>query len=1064
MKHQGVHDLFTGISNRCGSFVAIDSGARQVSYLDLEKRSNQIANYLMSRGIRPGAIIGIVLEDPAEVVASLLGVLKMGGVFVPLDPNFPARRLEAMAQLVQPSCYVVNKASSEKLPASIDADLVPVDTEELEAAETSAPPVERDENDPCSIYFTSGSTGVPKAILGRLKGIDHFVRWEIEALGIGDRSRVSQLASPSFDGFLKDVFVPLCAGGVTCVPEDRKIILEPARLMDWLDSAAIEVLHCVPSVLRGILNEKPASSRFPNLKWVVLAGEALPPADVRKWSNIYGDRIPLVNLYGPTETTITKLAYFVQPSDADKPSIPIGKPIRGSAAMVLSPSLEPARAGAVGEIYIRTPYRSLGYYRAPELTREAFVVNPFNNNPEDVLYRTGDFGRLLEDGNLEFLGRKDQQVKIRGVRVDLAEIENQMRKHPSVRDVAVIDREDMAGNKFLSAYVALDDDANLAELRRFLESELPEYMVPSAYTPMHQLPRTLNGKLDRKMLPAPESVANGSPYVAPQSAEEELLCVIFAEVLKRTRIGRDDSFFELGGHSLLATQVVSRVRSAYQIELPLRALFEAPTPARLLERVKTARGNADATPMPLARAGREGDIPLSYAQERMWFLDQLASGKTAYNMSLGLRMRGPLRLDPLQRSMDEIVRRHEILRTRFPEKDGHAVQEVFPEWKLEIVTVDLQALLPEEREAEARRYGQIEAATQFDLAKGPILRAMLLKVGKEDHALVVTMHHIVSDGWSTGVIAKEFSQLYAAYSAGANSPFPELPLQYADYAIWQRKWLQGDVLQKRLDYWNRQLAEVDPRLQMPQMRRRPVVQSFRGSRSIFEVPRSTGNAIRDLSRKEGTTLFMTALTAFFALLYTYTGQEDLVVGSVIANRDRAELEPLIGFLANTIVLRVDLSGGPSCRQLLKRVREVCLEGYAHQLPPEILAEERARENGNGKQGLYDVWFQVERQRQQKLELAGLEWENFRRDATEVVDLAFELSFIMFEEESGALMGRIEYDVELFDEKTIARLGQDYVRLLAMMTEDPDTSLRKISLTTAEENEDLVRAFSSSLDG
>jgi amino acid adenylation domain-containing protein len=1063
MKHKGIHELFTQASNRCGESVAIDSSARQVSYRQLEQRSSQIANYLLGRGIGAGAIIGIFLEEPAEVVAALLAVLKMGGVFVPLDPKFPTRRLEVMAQLVQPSCYVLDKVSADKLPANAGAQLVYIDSEEVDAEPTTAPEIERDEDDPCSIYFTSGSTGIPKAILGRLKGIDHFVRWEIEALGIAPGTRVSQLASPSFDGFLKDVFVPLSACGVVCAPEDRKILLEPAQLVQWLERAAVEVLHCVPSVLRGLLNENLESSRFPHLKWVVLAGEVLPPVDVRKWTDIFGDRIRLVNLYGPTETTITKLAYFVQRSDVDRPSIPIGKAIRGSAAMILTPSRDPARTGTVGEIYIRTPYRSLGYYQAPELTREVFVSNPFSNDPEDLLYRTGDFGRLLEDGNLEFLGRKDQQVKIRGVRVELAEIENHIRRHPSVQDVAVIDREDIAGNKYLCSYVVFQNAANQVELRRFLEAELPEYMVPSSYTVMPQLPRTLNGKLDRKALPAPETVLDGTHYEAPQSAEEELLCVIFGDVLKRTRVGRDESFFELGGHSLLATQVMSRVRSAFQIELPLRALFEAPTPAQLLERVRTAQENPDSLPMPLARTNRVGDIPLSYAQERMWFLDQLASGKTAYNMALSLRIRGKLNIDALQRSMDEIVRRHEILRTRFPEKDGHAVQEVLPESRLEIITVDLRELLPEEREAEARRYGKVEATTQFNLAKGPTLRAVLLKMGEEDHALLVTMHHIVSDGWSTGVIAKEFSQLYEAYSEGGKSTLPELPLQYADYAIWQRKWLQGDILQKRLDYWNQQLLGVEPRLQMPQMRRRPVVQSFRGSRSIFEIPRATSDAVRNLSRREGATLFMTTLSAFYALLYEYTGQEDLVVGSVIANRDRAELEPLIGFLANTIVLRVDLSGSPSFRELLKRVREICLEGYAHQLPPEKLAEERAKDHGNGKQGLYDVWFQVERQRQQKLELAGLVWENFKRDASDVVDLAFELSFILFEEESGAIKGLIEYDLQLFDEKTITQLGQDYLRLLATLVTDPDVPLQEISLTTEEESDDLVKAFSSSLD-
>jgi amino acid adenylation domain-containing protein len=898
--------------------------------------------------------------------------------------------------------------------------------------------VESDGDDACSIYFTSGSTGKPKAILGRLKGIDHFARWEAKALGIGEGTRVSQLASPCFDGFLKDVFVPLCAGGVVCAPESRKVVLEPGRLIDWVDVEGVEVLHCVPSVLRSLLNEGLEGKYFSSLRWVVLAGEALLPADVKRWVEVFGERIGLVNLYGPTETTVTKLCYFVEAADAERPSVPIGKPIPGAAAMVMDRKGQPCAIGDAGEIHIRTPYRSLGYYNAPELTHEAFVPNPFSKDPNDLVYRTGDYGRLLEDGNLEFLGRRDQQVKVRGVRVELGEIENLLRRHAEVKDVAVIDREDGSGNKYLCAYVVLGKGTGAGRLREYLAAQLPEFMVPSGFVEMKELPRTLNGKIDRKGLPALEEARREKKTeVGPRTPVEEIVAGIWSEVLRVGQVGVEENFFELGGHSLLATQIISRIRESLHVELPLRALFEAPRLSDLARRIEQA-GKAEqwkSETVPRRPVNREEGLPLSYSQQRMWLLEQISAGSAAFNLPLGMKLRGWLNVNTLEQTFGEVIRRHEVLRTSFPARDGQPIQVIAAAAAFSLPLVDLGALEPQESESELKRIASEDAARPFDLAHGPLVRTALLRQTGQQWAVVCTMHHLVGDAWSFEVLTSELSRLYASFSGGEASPLPPLPIQYADYAVWQRQWLQGEVLESRLGYWRKQLEGAPERLKLPQSRRRQAaVQSFRGARQRVEISPELTEGLRALSRHEGATLYMTMLTAFVVLLYQYTGEEDVVVGSVIANRERGEVEKLIGFLANTLVLRVELRGSGSLRELLGRVREICLGAYANQLPPEKLQEEmRGGSGGARTASLFDVWFQMESVRREKLELGEVEMERLEAERG---NARFELSLVL-EEDQHQIRGEMEYDADLFDQKTIAQMLEDYLETLSDMATDPE---------------------------
>ncbi|HEX8559003.1 MAG TPA: amino acid adenylation domain-containing protein, partial [Pyrinomonadaceae bacterium] len=1050
---------------------------------------NRLANYLLAGGAGRGTMVGLFTDDPLQVITGILGVLKAGGVFVPLDPTFPDGRLRAMASQVSPQWFVVETKYVEKLrrvwadaasPARVifvgaeraaDAQL---DRAELKGAglevvedfddyaNAQHPGLESDPDAPCSVYFTSGSTGRPKAILGRLKGIDHFMRWEIEAVGAGLGTRVSQLALPSFDGFLKDVFVPLCSGGTVCAPESRDLILDAWSLADWLDVEQIEVLHCVPSVFRALTNEKLNDKYFEAMRCVVMTGEPLYPSDVKRWMDTFGERVRLWNIYGTTETSMSKFAHEVTPEDTERPSIPVGRPIKGSAVMVINSRGQLCREEAVGEVHIRTPYRSHGYYNEPELTKEVFIQNPFSDDPSDIVHKTGDFGRLLKNGELELLGRRDQQVKVRGVRVELGEIENLLRGHEDVADVAVVDRDDAEGNKFLVAYLTMSNGTRAEDLRGYLSERLPEAMMPSAFVQLEQLPRTLNGKIDRKALPALELLQaerEMSSDLVPRNPVEEIVAGIWREVLRLPAVGRSGNFFNLGGHSLLVTQVLARVRECLEVELPVRSLFEAPTIEQFSQLIQEQISDGKLSDLSeITRAPRDGELPLSFAQQRMWFFEQIAGGTGAFNIALGVRLRGALNVAALEQTFGEIVRRHESLRTIFPAVDDRPLQVIQPPSRFHLPLVNLAGLSHEEREREAARLAREETLRRFDLARGPLIRPTLVRLGDEEHIVVCTMHHIVGDGQSFEVIISEMSRIYGVFAEGQPSPLPELQVQYADYAAWQRQWLQGEALETRLAYWRRQLAGAPRRLSLPHQRTRPKVQRFTGAKHFIRTTPEQTEALRELSRREGTTLYMTMLAAFVVLLNRYTGDEDIVVGSTYANRERAEAERIIGILTNTLILRVDASGAATFRDVMRRVREVCLDAYSYQVPPELLREDLGR-RGEDRDRLFDVWFQLEKERAEKFDMRGLEVEPY--DEGKEVTRA-ELS-ISLGERTEEIVGVLEYDDQLFTAETTSHMLGDYFHLLSLMVEDPERILSTISLTRKEKVQQLSSSFVANLE-
>ena len=593
MTREMIHDWVSRIAAEVPGAPAIDTGETQVTYAELEARSNRLAHFLLEAGAPRGAAVAILSDRVPDVIAAVLATLKAGLVFVPLDPRTPERRLRTLLEEV-----AVWGALADPTLAAVVAAIAPADRPfasllfggEASVANAARPAIVREPDEACYVYFTSGSTGRPKGISGRLKAIDHFVRWEINTVGVRAGDRVSQLTTPSFDASLRDFFTPLAAGATVCVPP-AETILDAETLIDWIDTQRITLVHCVPSVFRSMLNEGLDAARFPALRHILMAGEAIPPADARKWFDIFGERVQLVNLYGPSETTMTKFFHVVTPADADRRLIPIGKPMPGASALVVDERGNPCPAGVVGEIYIRTPYRSHGYVGRDELTREVFVPNPFGTDPSDLVYKTGDLGRLLKDGNFELIGRRDHQVKVRGERIELGAIETALRAHPAVTDAVVIDRDDASGTKYLCAYVVASDAAAVSGLRDFLARDFSGAAIPSVFVALDVLPRLINGKVDRAALPVPDRdrARAEQAFAPPRTPVEERIAGLFAEVLAVSRVGVNESFFELGGHSLLATQLVSRIRRAFEIALPVRALFDAPTVAGIARHVEAAK-------------------------------------------------------------------------------------------------------------------------------------------------------------------------------------------------------------------------------------------------------------------------------------------------------------------------------------------------------------------------------------------------------------------------------------------------------------------------------------------
>jgi len=1040
-----IHQLFEEQVERTPDNVAVVFEDQKLTYRELNAKANQLAHYLQKLGVEPEVLVGICVERSLLMLIGLLGILKAGGAYVPLDPEYPKERLAFMLEDAQVSVLLTQQTLVETLPQH-SAQVVYLDANEFAAGEGVDNATSNTKSTNLAyLLYTSGSTGKPKGVAIEHRSTVALLSWATAVFSREQWAGVLASTSFCFDISVFELFVPLSWGG-------KVILAENALHLSSLPAAdEVTLINTVPSAITELLRAKGIPEK---VSTVNLAGEALPQrvVDLLYQQETIQD---VFNLYGPSEDTVYSTYALVKRDSQKAP--PIGRAIANTQTYILDTYQQPVPIGVPGELHLGGAGLARGYLNRPELTEEKFISHPFNNEPGARLYKTGDLVRYLPDGNIEFLGRIDHQVKVRGNRIELGEIESILGQHPNVREVVVTTREDVPGDKRLFAYVVPNQEQTTTprDLRRFLKEKLPDYMMPSAFVLLDKLPRTPNGKVDRRALPVPDKTRPEleETFVAPRTPVEEVLAGIWAEVLGLDRVGVQDNFFELGGHSLLATQVISRVRDAFSVELSLYSLFEAPTISRLGEKIEVARreGLGLQAPPILPRTQNE-NLPLSFAQQRLWFLDQLVPDAPIYNIPLAYRVTGRLNVAALEQSLGEIVRRHEALRTTFTAVDGQPIQAIAPEINLRLPVVDLQEIAETERDNKVQRLATQEAQQPFDLTIGPLLRVKLLRLDKAEHVLLLTMHHIVSDGWSLGVLMRELAVLYEAFSTGKPASLPALPIQYADFAICQREWLSGEVLESQLGYWKQQLGGELPVLELPTDRPRPPVQTYRGARQSFQLSKDLTDALNALSRREGVTLFMTLLAAFKVLLYRYTGQEDIIVGSPIANRNRAEVEGLIGFFVNTLVLRSDLSGTPIFRELLGRVREVALAAYARQdLPFERLVEELQPERDMSYNPLFQVMFVL-----QNAPMPDGKFSNLTLSSLEVDSQTtqFDLTLSLTETEQG-LIGAFGYNTDLFDEATIARTVSHLQTLLEGVVANPDKRICELPILTEAERRQLL---------
>ena len=1062
--------------------VAALCAGRRLTYRELSAGSERLACALSGEGVGPESRVALLAERSLDFLVAILGIFRAGGAYLPLDPRHPRRRLAGLLAnsgvelaIAGRQLFPVLAEAAGELPAAVRPRLHVL--EDL-AGLAGRREVEQPRFEPrrlAYLLYTSGSTGTPKGVMIEQGGMLNHLWAKVRDLGLGPGDVVAQTASQSFDISVWQFLAALLAGGSVHVFPDE-VAHDPRRLFAAVESGGITVLETVPSLLRLALEELdrqgPGRPALQRLRWLIPTGEALPAELCGQWLRLYPG-VPLLNAYGPTECSDDITHHPIRHGQEPvRPPTPIGRPVANLRAYVLDGAMAPLPAGVAGELFVGGAGVGRGYLGDGARTAQAFVPDPFAGERGQRLYRTGDLARFRADGRLDFLGRIDHQVKIRGHRIELGEIESVLGSHPLLRATAVLAREDVPGDRRLVAYLVPRAgrgmaERDLAQVREVLSTELPEAMVPSAFVVLEELPLSPNGKLDRKALPAPAptlSAAEGS-FAPPQGPIEELVAEIWAGVLRVERVGARDDFFDLGGHSLLATQVTSRVRSVLGVELPLRALFEDPTVAALARRIERERSSGAAPQAPPLRpAPRDGDLPLSFAQQRLWFLDQLQPGTPLYNIPLSVRLTGPLDRRALEAGLGRIVARHESLRTTFPLAGGQPVQRISAPGPWRLPQVDLQALPKDRRRPESLRLATEESRLPFDLARGPLLRAALLRLGEGEHAILLTQHHVVSDGWSVQVLMRELAALYPALAEGRPDPLPPLPLQYPDFAVWQRSWLQGEILERETAFWREQLSGAPTVLALPLDRPRPPVSMFRGAWRERLLPQDLGKAVLALSRREGLTPFMTLLAAFATLLARSSGQTDVLVATPIANRNREEIESLIGFFVNTLALRVQAPDSGSFAGLLAAVRETTLAAYAHQdLPFEKLVDDLDLPRDLSVNPLCQVMLTYQNLPPAAGQLPGLAVRPLARGALETGTAKFDLTLLVREDQD-RLGTVLQFNTDLFDAPTAERLLGHLEILLAGIAADPQARVADVELLTAAERHQLLADWNDTAQG
>ncbi|MGA4363393.1 non-ribosomal peptide synthase/polyketide synthase [Ralstonia nicotianae] len=1018
--------------------IAVTFGETRLSYAVLNARANRLAHHLLALGVQPEDRVAVALHRCVDLPVAMLAIFKAGAVYLPVDPNYPAERVAFMLDDARPTLLLTTSTAGAGMHAPGLRQLC-LDDLALDGLPAHNPGLPIAPQHAAYLIYTSGSTGKPKGVLVSHRGVPHLVSTHRRRCELGPGCRVLQFASPSFDAALSELLRPLLSGATSVMapPDD---LVPGAPLAALLLRERVTHVTLPPAVLAVMPEDSLASVRY-----LIVAGEAVSPALVERWH--HGRR--MINAYGPTEATV--LASMSAPM-AGADDLSIGTPIDNTQIHLLDAMLRPVPIGAAGELCIGGPGVARGYLNRPGLTAERFVADPFGP-PGARLYRSGDLGRWRHDGTLEFLGRIDEQVKIRGFRIEPGEVQAVLEQHPEVAQATVIAREDQPGNRQLVGYVVAAEHTQPepAALRRYLAEHLPDYMVPAAVVMLEALPLTPNGKIDRKALPAPEAGADASQaYEAPQGEAETELARIWGEILKRDRVGRTDQFFELGGHSLLAVRTVTAMRQAFGVDVAVRDLFAWPVLKDLAAHLRQA---ARADLPAISAAERGAQVPMSFAQRALWFLAQIDGITQVHLVPIGVQLRGHLDRDALRRALDRIVARHEALRTTFAVADGQPVQRILPAHaaRLRLDETDLRGHgHPHDA---LQRLIALECETPFDLGTDPAIRGRLIRQADDAYTLLVTLHHIATDGWSVGVFLRELGALYNAFTQAQDDPLPALALQYADYSLWQQRWMASDAPQRQAAYWKTMLADAPEQLELPTDHPRPLRRAYAGALLDVTLDATLTAGLKALSRRHGTTLFMTLLTGWAILLSRLSRQRDVVIGTAVANRGHAEVEPLIGFFANMLALRVDLDDAPTVGQLLRQVKARAIAAQQHEdLPFEHVVELTRPTRSLARNPLFQVVFVWQNTPEEALALNGLTATPLRMETRTTAK--FDLTLAL-QETGDRISGGIEYATALFEPGTIERFAGYLRTLLQAMVDDDARPVDRLPMLPAAERQHLL---------
>lgn len=1024
----------------------------QVNYRKLNEEANRLARLLIEKGIGPEQFVALALPRSPEMVASMLGVLKTGAAYLPLDPEFPADRISYMLEDAKPSCIITTEEIAASLPDDLAVPELVLDQAVTQEIIKRYSPENQDVSvsldHPAYIIYTSGSTGRPKGVVVTQKSLSNFLLSMQEAFSLGEEDRLLAVTTVAFDISALELYLPLISGAQIVIAK-KETIREPQALAQMIENFDINIMQATPTLWHALVTSEPEKLR--GLR-VLVGGEALPSGLLQALQDLH---CSVTNLYGPTETTIWSAAAFLEEGLKGVP--PIGKPIWNTQVYVLDNGLQPVPPGVVGELYIAGTGLARGYFHRPDLTAERFVADPYGP-PGTRMYRTGDQARWRADGSLDYIGRADHQIKIRGFRIELGEIDAVLANHPHIEQAAVVVREDQPGDKRLAAYVVADAAIDTAELRRYMGASLPDYMVPSAFVEMDELPLTPNGKLDRKALPAPDFSTSVSDR-APRTPQEEILCDLFAEVLGLARVGIDDSFFELGGHSLLAARLMSRIREVMGAELGIAKLFDEPTVAGLAAHLDLAQSARPA----LQRAERPEKIPLSFAQRRLWFLHCLEGPSPTYNIPVAVRLSGELDQGLLKEALYDLVRRHESLRTIFPESQGTSYQHILDADRAcpELHVTEIAEKELSDRLAEAVRYS-------FDLAAEPAFRAELFVIGPDEYVLLLLVHHIVGDGWSLTPLTRDLGTAYTARCHGRSPEWAPLAVQYADYALWQQELLGNEddpnsLIAGQLAFWKETLKNLPDQLELPTDYSRPAEPSHDGDTIHFRIEPEFHKRLQELARANRVSLFMVLQSGLAALLTRLGAGTDIPIGSPIAGRNDDALGDLVGLFINTLVLRTDTSGDPSFRELLDRVREVNLAAYDNQdLPFERLVEVLNPARSRATHPLFQIMLAFQNTPDAELHLPDMESSlRINSVGSAKFDLTLEISEDRLADGTpNGMEGLLEYSTDLFKRETAQALADRLMRLLEAAESDPDEQIGNLDILAPEEHSSMVTDWQS----